>query len=41
MDGLTEVFGGLEAGDGVALHATDELRSGMAVTAHLVDADSQ
>lgn len=40
MDGMAEVFGLLEAGDEVALHATDELRSGMAVTAHLVNAGS-
>jgi RND family efflux transporter MFP subunit len=40
MDGMAEVFGPLEAGDEVALHATDELRSGMAVTAHLVNAGS-
>ena len=39
MGNLTEVFGDLQAGDEVALHATDELRSGTAVSAHLVDAD--
>ncbi len=41
MGSLTEVFGDLEAGDQVALHATDELRSGTAVSAHLADADAQ
>jgi len=39
MGNLTEVFGDLQAGDEVALRATDELRSGTAVSAHLVDAD--
>ena len=39
MGNLTEVFGDLQAGDEVALHATDELRSGTAVSAHLVNAD--
>ncbi len=39
MGSLTEVFGDLQAGDEVALHATDELRPGTAVSAHLVDAD--
>ncbi len=37
MGNLTEVFGDLQAGDEVALHATDELRSGTAVSAHLVE----
>ena len=32
---LTEVFGSLSAGDAVALHASDDLRPGMAVEAHL------
>ena len=41
MGGLTEVFGPLQQGDEVALHATDELRSGMAATPHMVEADSQ
>ncbi|HZC42971.1 MAG TPA: efflux RND transporter periplasmic adaptor subunit [Acidobacteriaceae bacterium] len=41
MNGMTEVFGTLQVGDEVALHATDELRSGMAATPHLVDADAQ
>ncbi|HTU51170.1 MAG TPA: efflux RND transporter periplasmic adaptor subunit [Acidobacteriaceae bacterium] len=39
MDGMTEVFGSLEEGNDVALHATDELRSGTAVSAHMVNAD--
>jgi membrane fusion protein, multidrug efflux system len=41
MDGMTEVFGNLQPGDQVALHATDELRSGTAVSAHTVNADVQ
>jgi RND family efflux transporter MFP subunit len=41
MGSLTEVFGNLEAGDQVALHATDELRSGTAVSAHMVDPEGQ
>jgi hypothetical protein len=41
MGGMTEVFGSLEDGNDVALHATDELRSGMAATPHLVEADSR
>ena len=39
MDGMTEVFGNLQPGEQVALHATDELRSGMAVSANMVNAD--
>jgi membrane fusion protein (multidrug efflux system) len=41
MDGMTEVFGPLQEGNEIALHATDELRSGTAATPHLVAADSQ
>jgi RND family efflux transporter MFP subunit len=41
MDGMTEAFGDLQAGDEVALHASDELRSGTAVSAHIVNADVQ
>lgn len=37
MGSLTEVFGDLQVGDEVALRATDELRSGTAVSAHLID----
>lgn len=33
---LTEVFGDLKAGDAVALHASDDLRPGTAVSAHAV-----
>jgi RND family efflux transporter MFP subunit len=39
MDGMTEVFGNLQPGEQAALHATDELRSGTAVSAHMVNAD--
>lgn len=35
---LTEVFGDLKAGDAVALHASEDLRSGTAVSAHAVGA---
>lgn len=41
MNGLTEVFGTLQEGNEVALHPSDELRSGMAATSHLVEADSR
>ncbi len=41
MGGMTEVFGSLQEGNEVALHATDELRSGMAATSHLVEADTR
>lgn len=41
MHGMTEVFGSLEEGNDVALHANDELRSGMAASPHLVEPDSQ
>ncbi len=39
MGGMTEVFGNLQPGNQVALHASDELRSGTAVSAHAVNAD--
>ncbi len=39
MGTMTEVFGGLEAGDEIALRAIDDLRPGTAVSAHLVDPD--
>ena len=41
MDGMTEVFGNLQPGEEVALHASDELRSGTAVSAHTVNANGQ
>ena len=41
MGNMTEIFGSIEAGNDVALHANDELRSGMAATPHLVNADSR
>jgi RND family efflux transporter MFP subunit len=41
MDGMSEVFGNLQPGEEVALHASDELRAGMAVSAHTVGADAQ
>ncbi|MES2222464.1 MAG: efflux RND transporter periplasmic adaptor subunit [Acidobacteriota bacterium] len=40
MGDSTEIFGNVEAGDPVALHATDELRSGTEVSAHMVEPDS-
>ena len=39
MGGMTEVFGSLQPGDQAALHATDELRTGTAASAHMVNAD--
>ncbi|MEO6964946.1 MAG: efflux RND transporter periplasmic adaptor subunit [Acidobacteriaceae bacterium] len=41
MGTQTEIFGGLQAGDTIALHPTDDLRSGTAVSARLVGADVQ
>ena len=40
MGDSTEIFGSVAAGDPVALHATDELRSGTAASAHMVEPDS-
>jgi len=37
VNNLTEIFGQLSAGDEVALQATDDLRSGTAVSAHLIN----